>query len=593
MIIKMQKYSFLVFHSDYEAFLGQLKSLGVLHIIASANEPTPQMQENLRKIQEIKRLIDFLSSRKRGETALLHSNLEHGEPLLNSILETRARLEAPEQQKMMLEKEVRQFEPWGHFLWESVNRLQEGGISMRFFQCAESRFKAEWEQDYAIEVISSVNNQICFVVFQSADQPDVELDADEVKLPYKSLEGIKMELHDVETLISNLNQQLDDFAHYAISPLQSFELELKDRLQTEMAMLHTNVQADGVLMQLEGFVPQPKIPELETFLQTTGAVYVSDLALIDDKPPILLKNNGFARLFEPIGKLFELPAYMELDITPFFAPFFMLFFGFCLGDAGYGLLLALVATVAKPKLKKELRPYLSLVQFLGLGTMVMGSLTGTLFGAKMSEVDWPFIANIQKMMLSDSQMFNLALGLGFIQIIFGMILKGINESIQSGFRYSFSIWGWIIVIVSSAAMYAVDALWGSVHLSLLGISALGIFVFNHPKRNILINVGAGLWDTYNMVTGFLGDILSYIRLFALGLAGGILGFVFNKLAFDLSPDIPVLGFIITGLILIVGHSLNIFMSALGAFVHPMRLTFVEFYKNSGFIGGGKAYSPFK
>jgi V/A-type H+-transporting ATPase subunit I len=96
-----------------------------------------------------------------------------------------------------------------------------------------------------------------------------------------------------------------------------------------------------------------------------------------------------------------------------------------------------------------------------------------------------------------------------------------------------------------------------------------------------------------MVTGLFGDILSYIRLFALGLSSAILGNVFNSLAFGMAPDIPVVGAIVTILILVAGHSINLFMAALGSLVHPMRLIFVEFYKNAGFIGGGKTYQPFE
>jgi len=96
-----------------------------------------------------------------------------------------------------------------------------------------------------------------------------------------------------------------------------------------------------------------------------------------------------------------------------------------------------------------------------------------------------------------------------------------------------------------------------------------------------------------MATGLIGDLLSYIRLFALGLCGGVMGFVFNQLAVQLSGDTPVVSHLVMIIILLLGHSLNIFMSGLGAFVHPMRLTFVEFYKNAGFEGGGKKYKPFK
>jgi len=103
----------------------------------------------------------------------------------------------------------------------------------------------------------------------------------------------------------------------------------------------------------------------------------------------------------------------------------------------------------------------------------------------------------------------------------------------------------------------------------------------------------GLWDVYSMVTGVMGDLLSYIRLFALGVSSAILGYVFNDLAMQMSGDIPVLSQLIFVIILLVGHGLNIFMASLGAFVHPMRLTFVEFYKNAGFKGGGRSYNPFR
>ena len=128
---------------------------------------------------------------------------------------------------------------------------------------------------------------------------------------------------------------------------------------------------------------------------------------------------------------------------------------------------------------------------------------------------------------------------------------------------------------------------------IFGVAGLFIFVLNTPGRNPIINIFAGLWNSVNMATGLIGDLLSYIRLFALGLCGGVMGFVFNELAMELSGDIPVVKQLVMLIILLLGHTLNIFMSALGAFVHPMRLSFVEFYKNVGFEGGGKKYKPFK
>jgi V/A-type H+-transporting ATPase subunit I len=123
-----------------------------------------------------------------------------------------------------------------------------------------------------------------------------------------------------------------------------------------------------------------------------------------------------------------------------------------------------------------------------------------------------------------------------------------------------------------------------------GISALAIYIFNTPGRNPLINIGAGLWDTYNMATGILGDVLSYLRLFALGLAGGMLGQAFNNLALSVKGD-SIASWLPFVLILVVGHVMNILLSGLGAFVHPMRLTFMEYFKNAGYEGKGAAYNP--
>jgi V/A-type H+-transporting ATPase subunit I len=131
-------------------------------------------------------------------------------------------------------------------------------------------------------------------------------------------------------------------------------------------------------------------------------------------------------------------------------------------------------------------------------------------------------------------------------------------------------------------------------LGFVAAGGLCVLLLNNLKRNPLVNIGAGLWDTYNMVTGLLGDVLSYIRLFALGLSGSVMGLVFNDLALTMGGDIeiPVVSQLVAIVILLFGHSINIFIAVLGSFVHPMRLTFVEFYKNAGFEGGGKKYRPF-
>ena len=172
-------------------------------------------------------------------------------------------------------------------------------------------------------------------------------------------------------------------------------------------------------------------------------------------------------------------------------------------------------------------------------------------------------------------------------------------AVRFGFKETISAWGWLLLIVGGLiiAILGVGKFispiaikWAVIVIGVL--SALAIYLFNTPGRNPLVNIGAGLWDTYNMATGILGDVLSYIRLFALGLAGGMLGQAFNNLGQMVLGDgnniILWLPFV---LILLFGHVLNILMSSLGAFVHPLRLTFVEYFKNAGYEGKGAAYNP--
>jgi len=177
-----------------------------------------------------------------------------------------------------------------------------------------------------------------------------------------------------------------------------------------------------------------------------------------------------------------------------------------------------------------------------------------------------------------------------------MFLKVANQWKQHGFAAALSTIGWLVLILGEGICYWLSTKGYAMDVPMYVVGAVAgllIFVFNNVRRNVFINIGAGLWDSYNMVTGLLGDTLSYIRLFALGISSAVLGLVFNDLAMNMSPDVPGVKQLVMLIILLFGHSVNLFMAGLGSFVHPMRLTFVEFYKNAGFEGGGKKYRPYK
>lgn len=282
-----------------------------------------------------------------------------------------------------------------------------------------------------------------------------------------------------------------------------------------------------------------------------------------------------------------------------------------MGDGGYGLLIWAVCFWLGRKAKPELKGYLVLGQILGITTIVVGILTGSFFGIALDSVEWPWLKGVKEYFLTEANygkylggynpMMVLAVVVGIVQILFGMCISAAKLTKQYGFKYAMSTIAWVVVILMGIVLLGLPALGMTLPLVLtyvlygiVGICAIVILFMNSPGKGVFTNLGSALWGTYNMATGLLGDTLSYIRLFALGLTGSILGGVFNTLAFELTSSLPfVVQFIAAFLILLIGHSINFGLCMIGAFVHPMRLTFVEFYKNASFEGGGKQYEPFR
>ncbi|MBN2519939.1 MAG: ATPase, partial [Bacteroidales bacterium] len=267
---------------------------------------------------------------------------------------------------------------------------------------------------------------------------------------------------------------------------------------------------------------------------------------------------------------------------------------FCVGDTGYGLLILIGTLIYRRKASKTLKPILSLAAYLGSATIIMGLISGTFFGINLIEIkSYP----LRDIILEPLNLFWLAIGIGGVQIFYGMIIKAANQIKQYGFKYGLSTIGWIFLIINAGGLIGLKQIGiENEMLSLIfkigfAIGGCMILFFANPDKNIIISIFSGLYNVYNVLISIFGDLLSYIRLFALGISSSILGLVFNQIAIQFI-DIGIIGWLLFIIILLIGHGLNIFMACLGAFVHPMRLTFVEFYKNAGFTGGGKQYKPF-
>ncbi len=605
MIVKMKKYTFLVYHKDYQYFLESLQEKGVLHVKdrgAVDVEGGPQRDKLLlmNHIQEAikffekkidkKKISDLVPIAKGSELLKEYDNYRHDDELLRQAIS-------------IAEKEASILEPWGSIDWNEIDKLSKNGWITSFYSTSVRNWNSEWETKYNAFQISQNGTNLLFVTLMK-EGVDLEVEADKVKLPRKVFKEVREEIEGLQKEKIKIDNELSSFASSNLLSLIFYKNQVQQEFDFDKVVLNSDRAAEGKISLLEGFLPVDKEVAFQEFLNNEGVFYEASKPEMTDKVPVLLKNNWFAKLFEPIGALYTLPNYHELDLTALYAPFYWLFFGFCLGDLGYGLILSIGGFIMSGRVKPSIKGVTKLISFLGLSTILFGVLSGTCFGMNLYEMRLGFYANLDDLLKSkdtsvNKLLFDLSLMLGAIQIFYGMFVKAANEIYQNGWRSALSTIGWIVIIFGFGINYlmkksAVDPLIISiVFSSILLIGFLGAFIFNNPDRNIFSNMAFGLWDTYNMATGLMGDLLSYIRLFALAISSGILGYVFNSLAIAMAPDIPVMKYIVIVLILIAGHTINFSMGILGSFVHPMRLTFVEFYKNSGFSGGGKKYAPFK
>lgn len=584
MIVPMTKYTMLLHPPDKETFMGKLMDIGIVQIhgydIEESRE-THELAEVIRDIEEAVRRF-----RKRNMTIVpSDAGKEEGFPDLAEIASLENELEEVQELEATLAIEIKLLEPWGDFDWHALKKLEQKlGREVKFFEYPAKGFDAAWQRRYAMQLINTRNGIHYFIIFR---KPDEVLPLAPVALPAESLQALKHKHAVCVRRREEINKKLDGYAASLCDGLQ-YKLTLaKDQLALKLAQQKIQAAAGDAIAIVEAWCPGPEEEKLKKFLDREKTIYVTSSPGSDETPPVLLKNNWFSRLFEPIGALFALPRYSEMDLTVFFAPFFLLFFGLCVGDVGYGVVILLAATFFKFSSRSSgYRPYLTLAQLLGASTILAGALSGTLFGVEMAKLPW--FNSLGDLFFNYDKLFNLAISIGFIQIIFGISVQAYKLWLFRGLKFALSKIGWIVLLICLVDVFITHVI---VDISrIVSWVAVGFIVlFGAPEKGWLKSIGLGVTDLYN-ITSIFGDLLSYIRLFALGVSSAILGIVVNSIALS-AQAVPYVGFILFFVVLIVGHTANLLLSSLSAFVHPMRLTFVEFYKNSGFLGGGKPFTP--
>ena len=612
MIVKMMKYNIVLFSAERERFIERLRELGMVDITTSGWEPTEADRELVTAIESRTKALAALEQFANSEDYIADGvKIEKG-GVFEAYQRAQTAIAGAKSENARLQKSLDEWLAWGDFDCSTLAKLAESGVVLRYFTAQKATFEKsseEWGANLNIAVVGEDDAQVRFVVIGNGSE-EIAIDAQEQKAPTMNNSELKARIEQNEAAVKAQNAVLSAVAD-ARAEIEAELAALKSKMQDVRIEATADKAAEGLLLVMEGWAEKATSEQVDAVLdEYPNVVYIKENPTEEDETPVKLKNNRFARLFELIGGLYALPKYGTLDMTPFFAPFYMLFFAICLNDAGYGAIILLLGILMRLLMGEKMRKMSYLTMICGGATTIFGLCTGSLFGMSIPTALFDFQA----------EFFSWALALGVFQILFGMLLNIIFKASHFGIKSTFSTLDWFIVLVSGCLAGGLQLLnenWvipGFTTSSVAFYVAMGVGLFmmlflnnlsRKPIEYILLygflkNFASDLWDTYNNITGLLSDVLSYIRLFAIGLSGGVLAQVFNSLAMGLTGlDAGIEQFTVGTVfqilgataILLVGHAINLFMSTISSFVHPMRLTFVEFYKNAGFEMTTRAFEP--
>ena len=578
-----------------------LQDMGVVHVEPAARISGELEKRNTALQQEVRRVHQVYEEIDRFKAGEAKTNAAVPDDRLVSYCESRLlELQGVQNRKQSLQKMVSELNIWGNFEPETIQELERDGIYVQRFRI-EGRLPPDFHapEDAYMEVVSEKPSYNFFTIRigSAVDIPH----AVQLRLPEMGLARALDALGELREEEARLIDECEAAKNRIGALKEQYNIVLNEASYTEhLGALYSEEHLFG----LQGWVPA----DLEDGLMRE--VEASKLPLMvtardpleDETPPTLFKNNWFIRRIEPLLKLYGLPSYRSLDPSYFFAPFMVLFFGICLGDAGYGLVFLLASTWIRKKwghLSKELPLVMKLCQAFSVSAIFIGLLTGSVFGYSFTNREWVLV-DLDIDVGNPMILFYASLGLGVVHLSFSYLLgmldaQSRNEMLQK-LGLMMVLWGGAFLIsrnvwfLDTASKFNAPFNYAGWGLLLCGV-ILTFFSASDSKRWV-VRIGLGFWGVYGL-TGLVGDLLSYARLFGLGIATTAIAAVMNQLAgMVYNATGPVIGAVLAVLLLILGHTFNLALSILGSTVHSARLHFVEAFR-SFFRGGGIQYKPFK
>ncbi len=581
MIVPMKKIFIVTQDHDQWQALYVLRDAGMVHI-------EPLQTPGGRKLEEIRNDIDRLK-----ETIRILEDYEQQEPqdkgdwkdIVQEVLQKKDESETIQERRRQRQMLLKQWEPWGDFNPDDIHKLAEHGIDLQLVELSPGEWRSlKSPPDVLIIPISESKDLVRIV---TVSRKKLELPLRRLVLPCAGIAELKAEeSQDAATLRQN-QKRLEELAK-TVPALQKIltRLTQDEHLQTIAAA--TGHEAG--LRILKGYIPVDAVAPLTQLAKNHQWGMSIEDPSDEDHPPTLIRNPRWIEMIKPVFKFMNsIPGYRELDVSLFFLIFLSIFFGILIGDAGYGILFILMAAIAQKKLRPQMPASLTfyLIYSMSALAIIWGLLTGTFFGTKLFGIKplFPWLTLNPNVQL-------VCFLLGAIHLSIAHVWRAIN---RLNSVTALAEIGWLMIVWAcfffTRLLILNQPLPKFINIFLIVGPGL-VILFNQPRKNILAGMGLGLGDFLLNVMSFFGDAVSYIRLFAVGLAGVSVADAFNQMALSAGfTKLPMA--LLAIVILVVGHALNMVLALFGVLVHGIRLNLLEFSSHLGMEWTGKEYDPLR
>lgn len=632
MIVPMKKISLITFCDKKEETLKKLRKLGIVHIEISEGygEKLEQYKEQITLLERALFSI--------GKTQNVEQRVEDTQKILeiaNEIDSLTKERSSCLSESAALSSELERLKNWGDIDPEAISDLQSSGVSVAFYEMPKAEYTALPDSLKTVKLYAN-KATVRFLLRKDGDEAEANLNDYQLALPGMSTAEIKHKISELKNRVEIIDTQISSYACYFESMKNAIKALEKDvEFETYATGMESQVLSDSETNAVsvaffKGYIEEEKLDKLkESSRENSWGLFIED-PTEEDNVPTKLKNNKFVSLIYPLTDfLGTVPGYFEYDISGWFLAFILIFFGIIFGDGGYGLLICAIAAIPIIKSlisKKPVSSMFLLVGLFGLSTILWGTLTCTWFGLSPEQLpQWlkalsvPVISNVYADKLWSLPWTSAGVGLTTAQNLqifcFSLALIQLTVAHIKGAvrnRKSLKILGDIgsilqltgiyyvvLSLVVNAEVFSFGLVVGGIPVGTVAIVLIGLgfvmsFVFSNYEGSVIKSILSSLTNIVSVLLGVVNvfsDIVSYIRLWAVGLAGAAISATVNELA---GPLLGNFMFMILAIVLLVfGHGLNMVLNILSVIVHGIRLNTLEFSSHLDMSWSGHKFKPFE